>query len=191
MGNTVSEPTKFSQQYDQAVQVKEQKRAEMEQIKTELQNAITNYFLIEIQSTIPEIILSKTQKGVREHIYHCKSTDEIKKLYSIYFNKPELTEMDNSSIIFAIYQAVHSDEFREQIKMFGKELGKNVKIILPRKFNEKTGNLFTGEGDNDEIRDHNFAVHLDHDLEKISRSEKYQYQAKYYNKYLNHFLFKF
>ena len=104
-------------------------------------------------------------------------------------NKPELTETDIASVFFAIYNAVHSDEFRDNIKIFGKELGKNVKIILPRKFDEKTGNLFTSEGENDEIRDHNFAIHLDE--VKMSRSAKYQYQAKYYNKYLNHFIFKF
>jgi len=189
MGNTVSEPTEFSVQHDQVVQIKEQQKMEFQQTKKELENAIMSHFLIEITSTIPQIILEKTEKGIHRYLYHCKSTDEIQKLYSIYMNKPELTETDNSSVIFAIYQAVHSDEFRNHIKMFGKELGKNIKIIIPRKFDEKTGNLFTGEGENDEIRDHNFAIHLDG--VNMSRSAKYQYQAKYYNKYLNHFIFKF
>lgn len=187
MGNTASEQTEFSQQRYQAMQVREQKIIEKQRMHAEITDAFATYFLTDIKITVPEIILSKTKRGVHRHMYHCKTSDNIKKIYMDILKKTELADVDYPSMIFLIYKAVHSDEFRKQLKFFGNELGDNIKFTVPRIFNESSG-IFSY---NDEkIRDHNFGFHLNYEV-TMTKHEKYQYKGIYYNRYLNHLIIKF
>lgn len=207
MGNTSSEPSvlyklldpawedtpsTFAQQLEKAKSVHENRAAQEKQMKQDFKEELTTHFIKEIKKIIPSIILDKAKRGIHLHVHRFEITEEINRMY---IEQRKLNNLDNKDpnihhVMYGIYSAVHSDEFRKQLKEWKNELSKTVEITPPRRFKESV-NVFTGDI-NLETRDHNFEVDV-FELNKfrLSKKEQYEKQAQYFHAHLNYMMFSF
>jgi hypothetical protein len=191
----------FSQQF-KGVTSYEKCILKEKQMRQQFENNVMAYFLADIKNTMPNIILNEADEGIHHHVYQFKITDDIYKFYRIYLNRiikftkqrksKKITQIDTYCIILGIYNAIHSDEFRNHMKEWNKELDKKVVIHVPRRFKEPV-NGFTGVI-SIEMRDKNFEadIFIYNQHRFIYQYERYTHVAEYYyNTDLNYMTFSF